>query len=189
MSGNRFPILLNLGLALGSSLVFLAVAVWLVKKGNQVSPAKRIIRFVLAGVLALPFLPLVILVAWFTIDNFPFTSGIVAHDFAPNGDEICIVQTFKDAEPYQVSLYAHRTGQPWVWNYLAHQDGRWRNGHAEFVGDSLRVYTGSTLRKTFSLAAATKVPADSGSDPDYQLPAEFTPQQILAWHNKKFGEP
>ena len=188
MSGNGFPFPLALGLAFGGSVVFLGVAVWLVKKGNQLSPAKRIIWFVLAGILALPFLPIAFLFTFFTIDNFPFTSGIVAHDLRPNGDEICIVQTFKGAEPYQVSLYARRAGEPWVWNYLAHQDERWRNGHTEFDGDSLRVYTGSTLRKTFSLAA-TKIPADSESDPNYQLPAEFTPQQILVWHNKRFAEP
>ncbi len=185
MSGNGLPILLILPLVFGVSLVLLAVAGWLIKRGPGLSPAKRIWRFGLAGILALPSLPLAILASWFTIENFPFTSGIVAHDLAPNGDEICIVQTFKDAEPYQVSLYARRAGQPWIWNYLAHEDGRWRNGHTEFEGDSLRVYTGSTLRKTFSFTAATKIPEVL----EYQLPAEFTPQQILAWHNKKFAEP
>jgi len=185
MKGNGLPILLTLGLALGGSLIFLAVAVWLIKRGT--SRARKTFRFVLASILAIPFLLIAILVTWFAIDNFPFTSGIVAVSFSPNGDEICIVQTFKDAEPYQVSLYARRTGQPWVWNYLAHQDDRWRNGHTEFDGDSLRIYTGSALRKTFSLAAATKVPAHFASDADYQLPANFTPQQVLAWHNKKFG--
>lgn len=183
MNGNVIPVILTLGLIIGGSFVLLAVAVRLIKRATEVSPARRIFRFGLAGILALPSLFIALLVAWFTINNFPFTSGIVAQDLAPNGDEICIVQTFKGAEPYQVSLYVRRPGQPWVWNYLAHQDDRWRNCHAEFAGDSLRVYTGSTLRKTFSLAAATKVPADS----EYQLPAEFTPQQILAWHNKKFG--
>jgi hypothetical protein len=186
MSNYGLPILLALGLVLGGSLLFLAIALWLIKGANQVSRAKRTIRFVLAGILALPFLPASLLVAWFTIDNFPFTSGVAAHDLAPNGDEICIVQTFKDADPYQVSLFARHAGQPWIWNYLAHEDGRWRNCHTEFAGDSLRVYTGSTLRKTLSLAAVTTVPAASASDPDYQLPAEFTPQQILAWHNKKY---
>jgi hypothetical protein len=177
------PILLALGLFLGLSFVLLAVAIRLIKGATEVSRAKRIFRFGLAGILALPFVPSALLAAWFAIGNFPFTSGIVAHDFAANGDEICIVQTFNDAEPYQVSLYARRTGQVWVWNYLAHQDERWRNCHTEFAGDSLRVYTGSTLRKTISLAAATKI----SSDPEGQLPAEFTPQQILAWHNKKFS--
>jgi hypothetical protein len=183
IGGNDLPVLLNLGLVLGGSFVLLAVAIALIKNATGVSRAKIIFRFAVAGLLALPFVLSAPLAAWFTIDNFPFTPGIVAHDFAPNGDEVCIVQTFKGAEPYQVSLYARRAGQGWVWNYLAHQDERWRNCHIEFAGDSLRVYTGSTLRKTISLAAATKVPPDS----DHQLPAEFTPQQILTWHNKKFG--
>jgi len=54
----------------------------------------------------------------YALDNFPFTSGIAAHARSPSGEEVCIVQTFKGAEPYQVSLYARQSGQPWVWHYL-----------------------------------------------------------------------
>jgi hypothetical protein len=146
------------------------------------SPVVKTLCWTLQVISLLPWLCILFFVGWFAVDNFPFTSGIIAHDSAPTGEEIYIVQTFKGAEPYQVSLYARRPGQPWVWHYLAHQDARWRDCHVEFEGDTLRVSTGSTLRKTFSLAAIT-VPSENLRD---QLPATFTPRQILDDHNKHF---
>jgi hypothetical protein len=187
VNSNVLAVILVLGFAVAGSVILFAVAVRLIRRAAGISPRKKMLRFGLAGILAAPFLFIALEVAWFTVDNFPFTSGIIAHEVAPNGDEICIVQTFKDAEPYQVSLYARRAGQPWHWNYLAHQDNRWRNCRTEFDGNSLRVFTSSTLRTTFSFEDAITVHARSAADSDYQLPAEFTPQQILAWHNKKFG--
>src|SRR5256885_8172082 len=179
MASNLILAIVVLGLILLGSFVLFAVGIREMRKALKAPPIKKIFQFGLALGLAAPFLLIALLLVWFTVDNFPFTSGIIAHEFAPSGEEICIVQTFKDVEPYQVSLYARRPGQPWVWNYLAHQDDRWRNCHVEFDGDALRVYTGSVLRKTFSLADATKLPDNS----EYQLPAEFAPQQILARHN------
>jgi hypothetical protein len=183
MKGNVIPGIVTLGSVVAGSFTLLVGAILLIKQAAGASLAKKVFWFGLAIIMSLPLLVITFFAGWFAIDNFPFTSGIITHELAPSGDEICIVQTFKDIEPYQVSLFARRPGQPWVWNYLAHDDDRWRNCHAEFVGDSLRVYTASTLRQTFSLANITKVP----QDPGYQLPAEFTPQQILTWHNEKFG--
>lgn len=80
------------------------------------------------------------------------TDRTVAHASAASGEEVCVVQTFKDAEPYQVSLYAHKPGSPWVWHYLAHQDCRWRSCRLEFAEGELRVYEGSLLRKKLTLA-------------------------------------
>ena len=52
----------------------------------------------------------------------------------------------------------------------------------QFEGDTLRVSTGPKVRKTFSLTALT-VPSKDFRD---QLPSNFTPQQILDDHNKRF---
>ena len=137
-------------------------------------------------VCAVSFLPVFfffLIIFWFVAANFPFTSGIVTRFPAPTGEAACIVQTFKDVEPYQVSLYVRAPGGPWIWHYLAHQDSRWRDCRIEFKESELRVYEGATLRKTLSLAEATALP----QDPNDQLPANFTPEQILQRHNAKFS--
>lgn len=137
--------------------------------------ALRTIRIVLALVLAIP----AIYLGSFVIPQFPFTSGVIAHAFSPTGEEVCVVQTYKGiAEPYQVSLFARRPGQKWVWSYLAHQDSRWSFCRIEFAGDALCVYRGFQLNRTFSLARTTDLSAALGP-----LPAEYSPEQILAYHN------
>src|SRR3954451_8549132 len=103
-------------------------------------------KIILLSLVALPFLCVAWFVATFAISNFPFSSSIVAQTATLSGYDICVVQTFKDLEPYQVSYYARRAGGPWVWHYLAHQDDRWRSCRVEVSGDTLRIYRGSTLR-------------------------------------------
>lgn len=136
----------------------------------------------LAVVLLAPLVFVLSLLAWFAAANFPFTSGVIVEASAPTGEQACVVQTFKGAEPYQVSIYVRRANGPWTWHYLAHQDTRWRRCRIEFEGDALRVYTGARLRKTFSLAEAALRPWDAG----YDLPASYTPRQIAAHHNEHF---
>jgi hypothetical protein len=140
-----------------------------------------------AGVALVSLLPLLAIgsvFAWYAAANFPFTSGVIAHASSPTGTEGCVVQTFKGAEPYQVSLYARQSGQPWRWHYLAHQDNRWTDCRIEFRDAELRVYTGSILRKTFPIPAAVTV---SDSD-DHGFPASYTPEQILAQHNARYKD-
>lgn len=140
----------------------------------------RTLRFIIGLLLLIPTLYLGFLgliIVW----QFPFTSGVIAHAVALSGEEVCIVQTFKGLEPYQVSLFARQPGQKWVWSYLAHQDSRWRSCRIEFQGGRLLVYRGFTLNNTFSLARATDVANDV--DP---LPADYTPERILAYHNQLF---
>jgi hypothetical protein len=163
-------------------LVLSVVAIPRLIAGNATSRTKKILWGSLFGISLLPILGIGCLILCYVVANFPFTSGVIAHGSAPGGEEACVVQTFKGTEPYQVSLYVRRPGEPWVWHYLAHQDNRWWNCRLEFARDELRVYTGFTLRKTFSLAEATVLP----KDPQYQLPANYTPQQILAKHDEYY---
>jgi hypothetical protein len=139
----------------------------------------KALKIILLAAFALP----VAYIAYFFVPQFPFTSGVIAHAFAPTGEEICVVQTYKGVEPYQISLYARRPGQPWAWSYLAHQDDRWRGCRIEIAGDILRVYRGSTLNRTFSLARATDATAEAAYA---VLPSEYSTQQILAHHNTSF---
>lgn len=138
----------------------------------------------LAVVLLAPLVFILSLLGWFAAANFPFTSGVIAEASAPTGVQACVVQTFKGAEPYQVSIYIRGAGGPWTWHYLAHQDTRWRSCRIEFEGDALRVYTGATLRKTFSLAEVTL----RSRSVEHDFPASYTPPQIAARHNEYFRQ-
>lgn len=135
------------------------------------------VRLIFVFLLAVPAL----LLGLFLLPQFPFTSEVIAHAVAPSGEEVCVVQTFKGVEPYQVSLFARRSGQKWAWSYLAHQDNRWRSCRLEFIGDALQVYRGSELNRSFSLKRATDITDDLSP-----LPAEYTPEMILAHHNQLY---
>jgi hypothetical protein len=151
---------------------------------RKLSRAKIVAWASLAIASLLPVLAVGSVFGMFTVANFPFTSGVIAHGSSPSGNEACVVQTFKGTEPYQVSLYARQSGQPWRWHYLAHQDNRWSNCRIEFGDAVLRVFTGSTLRKTFPIPAAV-----TGSDSDdHGFPASYTPEQILAEHNARYKD-
>jgi hypothetical protein len=176
-----WPITLVAAITVGP-LALLTVAIMRLRERSRLSRA-RVVWWRSIGFLALlPLLGISFLVLWFAIANFPFTSGVIAHASSPAGEEACVVQTFKGAEPYQVSLYVRSPGQPWMWHYLAHQDNRWSGCHIEFAGPQLRVYTDSSLRKSFSIAEATSRPDSSHEE----LPTSFTPEQILAQHNAHY---
>jgi hypothetical protein len=166
------------------ALFGLALALSRLRHRRQLSRGKVIGWGTLGIVSLLPLLAVGAVLGWYVVPNFPFTSGVIAHGSSPNGIEACVVQTFKGAEPYQVSLYARHAGEPWRWHYLAHQDNRWRDCRIEFTASELRVYTGSTLRKSFPITATV---AASDSD-DHGFPANYIPEQILAEHNARYKE-
>jgi hypothetical protein len=140
-------------------------------------------KIILFSLLAIPFICIACLFILFAVCNFPFNSNVLADIVAPNGDQVCVVQTFKGAEPYQVSYYARRPDGPWVWHYLAHQDDRWRACQVEIIGDTMKIYRGSELRKTASLNDVTLPPNDLRE----QLPGNYTAMQILSNHSVYYG--
>lgn len=117
----------------------------------------------------------------------PGRSGIVAHGWSPQGREYCIVQTFKTmAEPYQVSFYIRDAGGVWRWNYLAHQDSVWRSaivsfsdGFAHVSRDGVPFRDIRVPTNRFDLA---KVELDRGN----YCPSNFTANDLLSFHNRKF---
>jgi hypothetical protein len=173
-----------LALVVATTLALIFLAWYEMRRERRISGLEKTLWTSLGVVLVAPVVFVLSLLGWFAAANFPFTSGLIAEAAAPNGEQACVVQTFKSAEPYQVSIYIRQAGGPWTWHYLAHQDTRWRRCRIEFEGDALRVYTGSALRKTFSLAEASLQPRNAGHD----LPANFTPAQIAAQHNQYFRE-
>lgn len=150
----------------------------------MVRVALKVISFSAIGALLIPVLYFAGLLAWFAVVNFPFTSGVVAQASTATGEQASVVQTFKSAEPYQVSLYVRRPAEPWAWNYLAHQDTRWRTCRIEFAADIVRVYRGDTLVRELSLARAT----DATIHPGNSLPSQYSAQQLLAHHDRRFRQ-
>ncbi len=62
----------------------------------------------------------------------PGGDGVIARAIAPDGTEMCIVQTFNDpVEPYTVSFYYRKPGKQWGWFYYDHEDTRWFSGTIE----------------------------------------------------------
>ena len=60
----------------------------------------------------------------------PGGDGIIARIKAPDGTEMCVIQTYNGnfAEPYTVGFYYHKPGKPWGWFYYEHEDTRWFSG-------------------------------------------------------------
>jgi hypothetical protein len=139
----------------------------------------KIIWGIVGGISSLPILAVLYGLGWLVILNAPFTSGVIAYASTPAGDEACVVQSSAIIE-YHVSLYARHRGEAWNWNYLGYDDDRWRKCRVEFAGDQLRVYRAGALQKSLLI---TEAMATKGSD--FQMPAEYTPEQICARHNAK----
>jgi hypothetical protein len=139
---------------------------------------------VLTILAAVVVLPVAAFVAWVR----PWQGGILVQGQSADGQEFCVVQTFKGlVEPYQVSFYIRDNNRVWRWNYLEHEDTAWRSASVEFVsGKAIVSRNGKPFREvgmptgTFDLAS---VP--SGYVDDY-CPPEFTVQDVLRFHNGKY---
>jgi hypothetical protein len=56
----------------------------------------------------------------------------VVRAVAPNGIEVRVVQTCNwNGELFTTRFCYRKPDMPWKWFYYDHQDGYWRNGHAE----------------------------------------------------------
>jgi hypothetical protein len=141
--------------------------------------AGKIVWGLVATICSAPIVALEVLLGGLVLVNAPFTGGVIAYSSTPAGDEACVVQSSAIVE-YRVSLYARHRGEAWHWNYLCHDDTRWRDCRIDFKGDELQVYRDGALQKTLSIAEAT-----AATEPYYQLPASYTPAQICAKHDGK----
>ena len=80
-------------------------------------------------------------------DMGPGGSGVLAAKRLPDGSEYMVTQKYNGqwAEPYTVSFYMRKPGQPWGWCYIDHQDSRRTN-----------------VRLSYDQAADTVVVTDNG---------------------------
>jgi len=116
-------------------------------------------------------------------------SGIVARGTSPDGREYCIVQTYKGwAEPYQVSFYVRDASGIWRWNYLAHQDTVWNTATVTFNGGVAHVSRDGRHYRDVPLPTNTVDLAtiQPGYRDEY-CESNFTPEDILSFHNEKFN--
>lgn len=119
----------------------------------------------------------------------PYRSGILSQGISPDGAEYCVVQTYKPlgllAEPYQVSFYRRDVDRIWRWEYLAHQDNAWRDVTVAFRDGKVQVsHRGYPVRE-LSLPTA-RIDAQTMHEGDDYLPASYSAEDVLKWHNTKF---
>jgi len=117
-------------------------------------------------------------------------SGIVAQGTSPNGKEYCIVQTYKGwTEPYQVSFYIRDASGIWRWNYLAHQDTVWSSAAVTFSNGVAHVSRDGHAYRDISLPTDTvDLMKIKPGYRDHYCPSNFTAEDILSFHNKKFRD-
>jgi hypothetical protein len=78
--------------------------------------------------------------SWVVMAFSPGGDRIIARPTAPDGTEMCILQSFTGdwTEPYRVSFCYRRPGQPWGWFYYEHEDTRWWFGSIKLTTDGKR---------------------------------------------------
>ena len=69
----------------------------------------------------------------FIYGSLPGKDVIIARAVAPDGTDLCVIhKSNHTGEPYTVSFYFKRPGNPWGWFYYEHEDTRWLTGSIVF---------------------------------------------------------
>ena len=112
----------------------------------------------------------------------------MAQGTSPEGRQYCVVQTFKDmVEPYQVSFYVRDVAGVWRWNYLEHEDVAWHSATVTFTNRVAHVSRNGVPFRDVVLPSNTVDLAEvQPGYQDYDCPANFTADDILKFHNRKF---
>jgi hypothetical protein len=76
-------------------------------------------------------------VAWLVVSFTVGGRGIVALAVAPDGTEMCVIET-PGGETHQTGFYYRRPGQPWGWFYYEHEDSHWWAGRIRVSDDGKR---------------------------------------------------
>jgi hypothetical protein len=120
----------------------------------------------------------------------PGRSRIVTEGISPEGRQYCIVQTYKGlVEPYQVTFYIRDASGLWRGNTLAHQDIAWRSATVAFTNKAARITRDGVLFRDIPIPTNTVELAKV--QPGYRdsyCPSNFTPQDVLSFHNRRFKQ-
>jgi hypothetical protein len=120
----------------------------------------------------------------------PDRSAIVTQGTSPEGNQYCIVQTYKDLiEPYQVSFYIRDSSGIWRWNYLAHEDFAWRSAAVTFTDRFAQIHRDGV--RVRDIPVPTNAVDLAKVQPGYQdeyCPSNFTAEDVLSFHNRRFKE-
>jgi hypothetical protein len=94
-------------------------------------------------------------IAWVAVFFVSAPGGIVARATAPDGTEMCVIET-PGGETRQTGFYYRRPGQRWGWFYYEHEDSRWWLGRIRVSPDSER----AVLYRLFLPVAYFDIPAE-----------------------------
>jgi hypothetical protein len=78
--------------------------------------------------------------SWVVASFSPGGNRTISKVTCPDGSELYLEQKKNDSlgEPYTISFYCKKPGQPAKWFYYDHQDQRWWFGHIELNSDGTR---------------------------------------------------
>jgi hypothetical protein len=113
---------------------------------------KRLVASVLVGVIWLFLVGSVFFAAY---SMAPGKNIIIARATTLDGVEMCVTHKSNySVEPYTVSFYYKRPGQPWGGFYYEHEDTRWFRGSIEVNDDGTMaiIKRGRSVVATFDLA-------------------------------------
>jgi hypothetical protein len=118
----------------------------------------------------------------------PGDDRIIGRGVSPEGRDYFLVQTYTGilTEPYQVSLYLREADGDWRWHYVAHESNSWRAGDVVFEGVTARVFRGERLERIIGLELPPLTDEDFVQE--YAFPADWTVEQVAAWHHDHFRE-
>lgn len=97
-----------------------------------------------------------IAIVWVVISLTGGSHGIVARLTAPDGTEMCVIET-PGGETHQTGFYYRRPGQRWGWFYYEHEDSHWWFGHIGMGSDSRH----AVLYRVFLPVAYFEIPTES----------------------------
>ncbi len=124
-------------------------------------------------------------ILWILVFFSAGSRGIVASITAPDGTEMCVIET-PGGETHQTGFYYRRPGQRWGWFYYEHEDSHWWVGRIRLSPDSTR----AVLYRLFLPVAYFDIPEETFTivrwgrtlGPAQQwMPEGWTPEDALKY--------
>lgn len=87
----------------------------------------------------------------------PGPGGVLAYEKALDGSDLLVTQKWNGwgngGEAYTISYYSRLPGGPWMWQYIDHEAGRWRDCRIERDDalNQLRVLSNGELKRVVEI--------------------------------------